>query len=50
MGIVISEPLAWHMQLAVGDSLKLLTASGERPFKVAGVFREYGNDRGTMLK
>jgi putative ABC transport system permease protein len=48
-GIVVSEPLAWHMQLAIGDSLKLQTASGERPFKVVGVYREYGNDRGTML-
>lgn len=48
-GIVVSEPLAWHMQLAVGDSLRLQTSSGERPFKVAGVYREYGNDRGTML-
>ena len=47
--VVVSEPLAWHLQLAVGDRLMLHTSSGERSFDVAGIFREYGNDQGTML-
>jgi putative ABC transport system permease protein len=47
--LVISEPLAWRLQLAVGDSLSLKTARGPQPFKVAAIFREYGNDRGTAL-
>jgi putative ABC transport system permease protein len=48
-GIVISEPLAWRLQLKVGDRLTVSTSSGPRAFPVAGVYREYGNDRGDML-
>jgi putative ABC transport system permease protein len=47
--ILISEPLAWRLSLAPGDSLTLTTASGPRTFPVAGVYREYGNDRGEVL-
>jgi len=48
-GVVISEPLAWRLQLKIGDHLTVSTASGPRPVPVAGVYREYGNDRGDML-
>ena len=48
-GVVISEPLAWRLRLAVGDPLTLMTARGLRAFEVAGVYREYGSDRGTLL-
>lgn len=47
--VIVSEPLAWHLQLAVGDRIALRTASGEREFDVAAVYREYGNDRGSLL-
>jgi putative ABC transport system permease protein len=47
--IVVSEPLAWHLQLAKGDRLTLNTADGPRAFDIAGVYREYGNDRGNVL-
>ena len=47
--ILISEPLAWRLQLAPHDTLTLTTASGPRAFPVAGVYREYGNDRGEVL-
>ena len=47
--VVVSEPLAWHLQLNVGDRLMLQTTSGARSFDVAGIYREYGNDQGTML-
>jgi putative ABC transport system permease protein len=47
--VIISEPLAWHLQLGVGSRLKLYTASGERELPIAGVYKEYGNDRGTVL-
>ncbi|MEP7242377.1 MAG: FtsX-like permease family protein [Gammaproteobacteria bacterium] len=47
--LVISEPLAWHLQLAPGDTLTLNTASGAKAFDIAGVYREYGNDRGNVL-
>lgn len=47
--VIVSEPLAWHLQLSAGDHLSLSTASGARTFDVAGVYREYGNDSGTLL-
>ena len=47
--LVISEPLAWRLHLGVGDHLPLQTARGEHAFEVAGIYREYGNDRGTAL-
>jgi putative ABC transport system permease protein len=47
--IVISEPLAYRTRLNPGDSLALPTDSGLHPFRIAGIYREYGNDRGTVL-
>lgn len=47
--IVISEPLAYRTQLNVGDILSVPTGSGPHSFRIAGIYREYGNDRGTVL-
>jgi len=47
--ILISEPLAWRLSLAPRDTLSLITAYGPHAFSVAGVYREYGNDRGEVL-
>ncbi|HVP33919.1 MAG TPA: FtsX-like permease family protein [Steroidobacteraceae bacterium] len=47
--ILVSEPLAWRLSLAPGGSLTLITDSGARAFPVAGVYREYGNERGEVL-
>jgi putative ABC transport system permease protein len=47
--IVVSEPLAYRLELRVGSSLRLPTDSGPREFRIAGVYREYGNDRGTVM-
>ena len=47
--VIVSEPLAWRLQLRLGDELPLSTASGLRKFQIAGVYREYGNDRGNVL-
>jgi putative ABC transport system permease protein len=47
--VVISEPLAWRLQLDAGDRITLSTAEGPREFDIAGVYREYGNDRGNVL-
>ena len=47
--ILISEPLAWRLSLGVGGALSLETAAGAHRFEVAGVYREYGNDRGEVL-
>ncbi|MFL6606095.1 MAG: ABC transporter permease [Steroidobacteraceae bacterium] len=47
--IVISEPLAYRTRLNLGDTLALPTDSGPQRFRIAGIYREYGNDRGTVL-
>ncbi|HEX4619529.1 MAG TPA: FtsX-like permease family protein, partial [Steroidobacteraceae bacterium] len=47
--ILVSEPLAWRLSLVPGSTLTLVTAAGARAFAVAGVYREYGNDRGEVL-
>lgn len=47
--LVISEPLAWRLALSKGDRLTLVTAQGPRAFPIAGVYRDYGNDRGNVL-
>jgi putative ABC transport system permease protein len=47
--IVISEPLAYRTRLNLGDTLALPTDSGAHVFRIAGIYREYGNDRGTVL-
>ncbi|MBV8974918.1 MAG: FtsX-like permease family protein, partial [Sinobacteraceae bacterium] len=47
--VLVSEPLAWRLSLAVGGELTLETAAGSRSFKIAGVYREYGNERGEIL-
>jgi putative ABC transport system permease protein len=47
--IVVSEPLAYRSQLQPGDTLTLPTDSGSRTFRIAGIYREYGNDRGNVL-
>jgi len=47
--VLISEPLAWRLSIGPRDHLTLTTDSGPRAFAVAGVYREYGNDRGEAL-
>jgi putative ABC transport system permease protein len=47
--LLVSEPLAWRLQLSSGQSLRLVTPAGPRTFPIAGVYREYGNDRGEVL-
>lgn len=47
--ILVSEPLAYHRRLAVGDRLELHTPVGRRAFVIAGIFQDYGSDRGMLL-
>ncbi|HKT74524.1 MAG TPA: FtsX-like permease family protein [Steroidobacteraceae bacterium] len=47
--IIVSEPLAWRLQLSQGDLLTLNTAIGPRSLRIAGIYRDYGNDRGNIL-
>jgi putative ABC transport system permease protein len=47
--ILISEPLAFRHNLAIGDQIELQTASGMQAFRVAGIFYDYGTDRGVVM-
>lgn len=47
--VVVSEPFARKNSLAVGDRIELPAASGPVRFPVAGVFRDYSNDRGAVV-
>ncbi|GAB4347557.1 MAG: FtsX-like permease family protein [Gammaproteobacteria bacterium] len=47
--VLISESFAFRHRLAVGDELMLLTEGGRHRFPIAGVYSDYGNDRGTVL-
>jgi putative ABC transport system permease protein len=47
--VLVSEPLAWRLSLAPGSMLRLSTQEGTRAFRVAGVYREYANERGEVL-
>ncbi|TAK31785.1 MAG: ABC transporter permease [Chloroflexota bacterium] len=46
--LLISEPLAHHLNLGIGGQLTLDTPyGGEVPFTVAGIVVEYGSDQGS---
>ncbi len=47
-GALISEPMARHGQLAVGDSVSFMTPGGEQRLPVLAVYRDYGSDRGVI--
>lgn len=48
-GVLISEPLAFRSGVDPGSEIALQTGVGERRFPVAGVFRDYGSDRGAVM-
>ncbi len=45
--VLLAQPLAYRLNLGVGSALQLTTPQGPHRFRVAGTFREYGNDRGS---
>lgn len=47
-GVLISESYAFHHKVEVGDSLLLPTDKGEKQFNVAGVYTDYGSERGIV--
>jgi len=47
--VLVSEPLARRAGLAAGDEVSVRTLAGERRYPVAGVYRDYGNERGGLL-
>jgi putative ABC transport system permease protein len=47
--LLVSESFAYRNRVTVGNSLPLRSPGGWRSFVVAGIYREYGSDRGTVL-
>ena len=47
--VLVSEPFARRFGFAAGDSLELPTPTGPRRFSIGGVYRDYSNDRGTVV-
>ncbi len=48
-GLLLSESLAYRERLLPGDTLRLSTEGEARSFPVAGVFYDYGSDRGVIM-
>ena len=46
--VVISEPYAWHHRLVIGDDVAIETPQGRLTLPVAGIYQDYGNERGVV--
>jgi len=47
--VLVSEPYARRFSVRRGSTVLLPTPQGPRQFTVAGVYRDYSNDRGTVV-
>jgi len=47
--VFVSEPYARRFRAGRGGVVRLSTPKGMRSFRIAGVYRDFGNDRGTVL-
>jgi putative ABC transport system permease protein len=47
--LLLSDSLAWRLNLRPGGRLCLLTPSGPREFPVAGIYHEYGSGVGSAM-
>lgn len=47
--LLLSDSLAWRLNLRPGDRLSLLTAAGPREFPIAGIYHEYGSGLGSAM-
>lgn len=47
--VLISEPMAWHRDLAPGDEIELRTRRGLRSFPIAAIYYDYGSGQGEVL-
>lgn len=48
-GVMVSEPYAYRRGLDLGDDVTLQTARGPAAFPIAGIFRDYGSEQGTVM-
>lgn len=46
--IIVTEAFAWRRGLAPGDSLRIATRQGDTAFRVAGIYRDYASERGSV--
>ncbi|MGH8199485.1 MAG: FtsX-like permease family protein [Steroidobacteraceae bacterium] len=47
--LLLSDSLAWRLDLRPGEHLSLMTASGPRAFPIAGIYHEYGSGLGSAM-
>jgi len=47
--VLVSEPFARRFGAGDGSAVTVATPGGPRRFRVAGVYRDYSNDRGTVV-
>lgn len=47
--VLVSESLWRHLGKGAGDTIKVQAPEGEVKFEIAGVYQEYGSDRGLIL-
>ena len=47
--VFVSEPFAYRHGVGIGDTVRLGTERGVRPFPIAAVYYDYGSDMGLVL-
>ncbi len=47
--VIVSEPYAYRHDVGVGGTVRLQTDRGPHAFPVAGVFADYGSERGVVM-
>ena len=47
--VMISEPLAYRMNLQPGEQLRVPTPQGDRAFRVTAIFRDYASEHGRFF-
>ena len=48
-GVFVSESFSLRFHVSVGDTIELPVARGKRSFPIAGIYRDYSNDRGVVV-
>lgn len=46
--VIISEPYAYHHGLHVGEEIAFRTEHGPKPFRIAGIYRDYTTEQGLV--
>jgi putative ABC transport system permease protein len=46
--VFVSEAMAYHHRLTVGDSIELIAAEGPHAFRVGAIYFDYSSDRGML--